>query len=214
MFIFEESIFQINNKIEIFYDDKYFRSTIQDYNQNNIAISIPYKEGIYLPLTTGDPLDCLYCNNKSTYQFDTYVIGRKFEGIPMLLIGMPKDLKEVQRRQCVRISLFKDILYCKAEIMDKLHVYNPLLKAVMLDLSANGMKVVIQENLILEEKLQFSINLDEEIIYLNGKVIRIEKGENNTNIYGIEFIEIDRNTDEKIVKFIFAKMRSQMKKVK
>ncbi len=48
--------FKINNKVEIEWDDGYYKSIIQDVNEDTIYITIPANEGKYLPLNYNDKI--------------------------------------------------------------------------------------------------------------------------------------------------------------
>ena len=52
--------FVINSKIELNYGEDYYKSTIQDVQDDFISISIPIKGGEYIPLRKGDKLEFIY----------------------------------------------------------------------------------------------------------------------------------------------------------
>ena len=51
---FDINDFNVNGRIEILMDDGIYKSNIQDIDKDYIAISIPVKDGEYLPLRRGN----------------------------------------------------------------------------------------------------------------------------------------------------------------
>ncbi|MEK6263500.1 MAG: flagellar brake domain-containing protein, partial [Clostridium sp.] len=101
----------INKKLEIIVDEKYFKSNIQDLTEIYIAISIPINSGEYLPLTKGTIVDVVYYEEDNLYKFQSVVMGRKFENIPILLISKPREIKRIQRRKYVRVPIISTVRY-------------------------------------------------------------------------------------------------------
>lgn len=218
--MFEKDIFNINNKIEICWNEEYYKSNIEDLTEDVISISIPSKDGQYVPLRDGEPVEALYYKDNKTYKFYSVVRGRKVDTIPIILLQMPSEITEVQRRQSVRVQVLDDIVYSKIhgdksiyEIREILEKNNLFSKATLLDLSADGMKIIVNEEIKLNDILLMGIVVNEQNLYIKGIVRRIEKvSGNNKNLCGIQFVELDKSASEKIVRYIFTIMRSQMKK--
>lgn len=217
----EEVNFIINTKVEISWSDGYYKSNIEDVRENYIAISIPTKEGQYIPLRVGEQLEVFYYpNNEDIYKFSSIVLGREVDRIPMILLGMPSSIMKVQRRKFVRVPIVCDI---NCSIIDKALINKDYtveanrsketLKATLLDLSGGGMRVRFNKDIKLKEIIVSYIPIDSDEIVIMGEVVRVDKGKDSKCICGINFMGLTEKTRDKIIRFIFQLMRSQMRKV-
>ncbi len=202
--------FTINSKVEISWNDSYYKSNIEDVTTDEtIAISIPIRDGQYVPLRKGEQVEVLYYYDKDIYKFYTAVVDRKVDGIPVILLAYPKEVFKVQRRRFVRIPIVCIIEYAKLEESLKYKA----LKAVMVDLSGGGMRVKLSEQVNLGDKLKAAIPIGADLLEVNGEVVRIEKdADDKRNICGISFVDLEDRVREKIIRHIFQKMREQMRK--
>lgn len=201
--------FIINSKIEISWKDGYYKSSIENVDDESIYISIPIKEGQYIPLRSGEQIEVIYYYKNDFYKFYTVVTDRKMDRIPLILIELPKEVFKLQRRKFVRIPMVCNIEYAKVENKNFL---KPL-KAIMVDLSGSGMRIKLREDIKLGNMLVTYIPVGNEKLILKGEVVRIEKDEDKKkSICGVNFMELDERNREKLIRFIFQVMREQMKK--
>ena len=209
--------FKVNKKLEILVDEKYFNSNIQDITEEYIAISIPINTGGYVPLSRGTVIDVVYYEEENCYKFQSSVIGRKFENIPILLISKPKEIKKIQRRKYVRVPIINTVKYKNLKATPKTSPNavdkSELLSAVLLDLSGGGMRIKVSEEIKLNDFLLVSLTINSEEILIVGQAMRIIKDDEGRYACGVSFELLDNLTREKIIKFIFQIMREQMKKV-
>lgn len=211
--------FKINSKVEIAWNDSYYKSTIEDADANLIAISIPIKDGQYLTLNKGEKIEVIYFYLNDIYKFQTVVVNRKVDRIPLLQIAYPKEVFKIQRRKFVRVPIICSINY------ERINEENdtskgrfgkegkPTFKATMVDLSGGGAKIRLKEGIKPGDLMIMHIPMDKETVTLKGEVIRVEKGyDNRLNTCGINFSDLDDRTREKLIRFVFQIMREQMKK--
>ena len=208
--------FAINSKLEILIDEKYFNSNIQDITEEYIAISIPINAGEYVPLSRGTMIDVVYYEGENCYKFNSSVIGRKFENIPILLIAKPKEIKKIQRRKYVRVPTISTVKYKNIKNEPRTNPAivkdDEYLKAVLLDLSGGGMRIKVSEEIKLNDFLLVSLTVNKEEILIVGQAKRIIKDDDGRFDCGLSFEFLDSSTRERIIKFIFQLMREQMKK--
>lgn len=208
--------FKMNKKLEILIGEKYFNSNVQDVTDDYIAISIPINSGEYIPLSKGVSIDVIYYEEENLYKFQSSVIGRKFENIPILLIAKPKEIKKIQRRKYVRIPTFSNVKYVNLKNQPKTNPKtiesSQYIKAVLVDLSGGGMRVRISEQVKLNDFLLMSLTVNNEDIFMVGQVMRIIKDDEGRYYCGLSFEFLDIATRERIIKYIFQLMRDQMKK--
>lgn len=201
--------FIINSKVEISWNDGYYKSNIENVDDNDIYISIPIKDGQYIPLRRGEQVEVIYYYNNDIYKFYTVVRDRKVDQIPLILLAHPKEVFKIQRRKFVRVPIVCNIEYSKLENQSNAK----LLKAMMIDLSGGGMRIKLNEEISLGNKIVAYIPVSKEQLILKGEVVRIEKDEDRKrNLCGVNFLELDERNREKLIRFIFQIMREQMKK--
>lgn len=205
----------VNKNISVLIKDDIYKSNIQDITKDYIAISVPVKDGIYNALSENQIVEIIYIDKGAAFKFTTKVLGRKIENIPMILVSMPeeKDIIRIQRRNFVRIPLLKSIKYriINENIKNKNFIDNKDLKeAKLMDLSGSGMKIKIEEDINLNDKIVGTIKLEDKEVIVTGKVVRKYK-ENDSNVCGINFIDLHQRIIDDIVKYIFEVMRKRRK---
>lgn len=200
---------EINNKIEVIYGEKNYKSVIQDIREeeDEILISIPVLDGEYLTLVTGRVIEQIYYdNNGNVYQFKSKVLGRiKEKNLSLYRFSYPFDVRKIQRRDYVRVNFIKAINYLSSKDIEK----EKYKKALLLDLSGGGMKIKVDEKLDKNDLIFSKIIYDDSIIDVNGKVVRVEKTEDKEYICGINFSDIEERTREEIIRIVFKVMRKQ-----
>jgi len=214
---------KINSRIEIidFHGGINYKSNIQDMTEVGMSITIPVKEGKYLPLNTGEKVSIIYYGDKEVYQFEAEVLGRAIDVIPVINISKPQNPRVVQRRNYVRVLMLKNLKFISIDkeladketskitkVIDK----SQFKKAILLDLSGGGMRIKTEEKLQLSEFIMIAIELIEEEIMIKSRVVRCDLQPDNTNAYGLKFLELGEKDRDKIIKYIFQVMREQRKK--
>lgn len=207
--------FKVNEKMEILMEDGIYKTNIQDITDEYIAISVPVKDGSYLPLRKGEIVEVIYYEGKSVYKFFTSVLGRKIDRIMMITLKKPEKFIKIQRRNFVRVYFLSNISFAiignkngMIDINDGEVIFH---SGYSLDLSAGGIRLSTAKNLYLGDIIIMNISVKEENLRLKGKVVRVEKDENNKGIYGICFLDIDNKTVDKIMRILFQIMREQRK---
>lgn len=212
--------FKVNSKCEILIEDKVYKSSIQDLGKDYIGISIPISNGQYAPLNENDKVTVIYYNENNLYGFNTSVMGRKVDIIPIILLKPPKNVKKIQRRKFFRVNLFKDVEYLKVDKNISDITANKLTKdlkaftkAIMLDLSGGGFRLKTKEAIRATDRFMIKIPLEHEDIFVLSDCIRVFR-DTDTNLYvsGFSLFNVDGKVQDKLIAYIFAVMREQMKK--
>lgn len=208
--------FVINNKLEILWHDGNYRCDIQNVTENNIVISIPIKDGQYIPLSKGERITALYYENSNVYEFMSVVTGRGHDRIPVIYIEHPSKIVNVQRRNHVRVPLIADISCALIrKNLPPVEIGNnqiDFFDAFTLDMSGGGIKIVTKQKVSIGDRLLITVSLRDETLNMQGKVIRIEKDIEKRSVCGVNFIDMDKKTSEKLVRIIFQIMREQIKR--
>lgn len=210
----EKINFKINEKMEILMEDGIYKSNIQDITEEYIAISVPVKDGSYLPLKKYETIEGIYYEGKAVYKFFTPVLGRKIDRIVMITLKKPEKFIKIQRRNFVRVYFLNNISFAvignKNGMIDINDDEITFYSGYSLDLSASGIRLSTTKELYLGDIIEMHISIKDETLNLKGKVVRIEKDENK-GIYGICFLDIDNKTVDKIMRILFQIMREQRK---
>lgn len=205
--------FIVNNKIDIVMTDGLFRSNIQDLTDQYIGISVPVLQGKYLPIRKGERVEVLYYLDKDIYGFNTVVLGKKIDKVFIVLLAQPKKVKIVQRRNFVRILISLEVT---CAIVDKEKDRNnnqyEFFNATTMDLSGGGVSIVSDRSFRYADQIMITIPLVGESITLMGKVVRVDKKDGGKNIYGLSYFNVENRARDKLISFIFEKMRHSMRK--
>lgn len=210
---------KINSRIEVILKDGEYKCNVQDLTDKYIAITIPMKDRKYYPLDRGTMVSMLHYCGSVLYKFECEVIGRKVDRIPIIILGLPQNIREIQRRNFVRVSVIENIkcyLIDKAlidkKVEDLLKLKNETIESISLDISGGGMRIKCKLKLKYDDILLVSLPLTTENLLVKAKIVRIENQEDNINIYGLWFINLDEKLRDKIIKGIFQIMRERRKK--
>lgn len=208
--------FKVNNRVEVIFNEENFICNLQDIKEEGIAISIPIREGEYLPLKNGEVIQAYYYDKKSIYKFSSVVIGRERKNISLIWIAIPTKYKKIQRRKFVRVNLLLKVRYAVVRPDIKLDINSiaslEFLDAVALDLSGGGIRLNIKEKLKHNNHVVVELPMENKEMFIIGKVVRVDKDELGNNTYGIKFLNMNFNKQDKIIEYVFKIMREQMKK--
>lgn len=196
----------INGNVLVLYDEKYYKSTVQDVTEDGFIINMPVEDGVYLTLEAGNEIVIDYFTEDGFYyEFDAEVISRVVEKkMPMYKISKPDKATKIQRRNFVRVNLSEYALYKKDD-----NKKDEWQEGLILDLSGGGLKIKSKEKIESGEKVIIKLSYEKESHEINGIIIRCDKSQDGEYIWGIEFREIDERKRDKIVQKVFSIMRKQ-----
>jgi len=150
--------------------------------------------------------------DKVIYTFPTKVIGEKMDQLPTILLSCPprKEIKKIERRRFVRVRTSVDV---SVEYNGQFHPY------VTKDISAGGIAVKLQSvppfaegnTVTLTIVLPFK-NGEIQYIQTDAKVVQIFKN-NDEQLASFQFINIDENDQQLILRFCFERQVLIMKEM-
>lgn len=194
---------KINGNIVIYFEEKTYKSTIQDIREDCMLINIPIGDGAYLDFEKDQEVDMNYYFKNSYYTFKTKVVGREKENQLILYkVQLPYDVIKIQRRDYVRVDLI-DYVFLRTLEEDKWS------KALILDLSGGGMRMSVIDEFYEGDKILIKLLLDGVEIKVNGEIIREIERRGNNQIYGVKFIDIPEIARDRIIKKVFSQMIKQ-----
>lgn len=212
--------FSLNHKLQISKDGRdWYVTSLQEQDNENFSIGIPYKKSQPLIFYPGEKAIIKFTTENASYEFHTRVLYKKEDQhITLYVLPWPDAVERVQQRDFVRMSKIIPVNYkllTPAED-DAVEMY----ETKSIDLSARGMKIVLINPLDIGDKLMvfFELEIKQKVFNkfkLNAQVIRhkIKKIDSKNLIYqaGIEFLDISRHEQDKIMAFIFKNMTKHLR---
>ena len=192
-------------------DDKVekYRCKVQEVREKEFYVDYPshYTNGRTTYILNGTQLLISFVTDDGVaYTFESEVLGRVKQSIPMIQLAFPgyDQVVKVQRRQYVRVESILDVAIHPLSVG-----FEPFL-TITHDISAGGAAILIPENAALPEKehvlTTFVLHLNNgEIHYLKlkSKVIRIVEADNKKRRASLQFDPIKENERQIIVKYCF-----------
>jgi len=196
----------INGNVLVLYEEKYYKSIVQDVKEEEFVINMPVEDGVYLTLKSRDKIVIDYFSEDGFYyEFEAEIISRLIENnMPMYRISKPDKAIKIQRRDFVRVSLTEHAVYKKYD--NKKCEWH---EGLLLDLSGGGLRLKAKEKIERGEKIIIKISCGNDSYEILGKIVRCDKSQDGEYICGIQFKEIDERKRDKIVQKVFSVMRKQ-----
>ena len=228
--------FDINNKIDFIREgEELGTSLVQDWREDSFLVSIPLKGYRKKLLIVGEWITGFYYDaKKRVYMFQSRVLGRVIQNIPMYRLSIPETLYKVQRRDYVRVPITIPIVYAKISpegtgSAGDVSAHGPLPSAgkgkaspvlwenaTVLDLSGGGMNLSADNPLEPEQQIWIQIDTEGLKMKAKGKVVRCRArriSDLKTYSMGIKFIDITERDRDRIIRFVFKKLTDMRKKV-
>ncbi len=201
-----------------------------------IVLSNPIHEGNLYPLEKSYTYYFrFYIENSGMFLFKGILIDRiKYDNLPSILIQLESDIKRVQRRKFYRVNFMSDghfIDYKQLTDDEKNAIRERMLKKYKtdaefivdeyteiktpfstLDLSGGGIRVVTSQSYEMGDFLEGEFKIGDSYVKFKGEITRIDKKDVNRYEVGIKFLELDANTQSKIVAYVFEVERNLIKK--
>lgn len=195
-----------------------------------LKIAMPIVEGRVIPLPLNARYDTCFYTNGGLYRARVVITERYKEGgLFILVIEISSELKKFQRRQYFRLECALDIQYRVLEDEDVEQIRNDprvledyveqggLTEAIVLDISGGGVRFVSKEKLepgrVLLINLGISTSNGQSVYGVMAKLLSSTRVINRESTYEqrVEYIELEGNTREAIIRFIFEQERRMRK---
>ena len=186
------------------------KSNIAEVGETEIFISIPLDREVIGLLSIGTKLEVTYLEDENKYAFQTEIVGRTRDTIPLLRLAKPKEneIVKIQQRENFRVNSNLRLMINEIE----LHTIN---------ISAGGA--------LFSSKLDFPLREGDEVmgtlfvpnyqtkaevpILFQCKIIRIMKNQERKNV-AIQYTKINRNDQIKIIQHCFQMQRKSQSNVR
>lgn len=191
--------------IDIKSHDQTFRSIIAEVEEEEILISYPLDRKIIGLLPQGSLVDIIYMVDENQYKFQSEIIGRKTDTIPLCRISKPQEneIIRIQRRDNFRVN--SHLLLMINE--NRLYTINISAGGILFSC---GLDMELQHGeLVLGTLILPSIQgKDTALIPFQGQIQRINvlKNLDRKNI-ALKFTEMDNRDQMRIVQHCFERQR-------
>lgn len=210
---------EVNKRLDVIWNDKIYKSSVQDLSDKFLAIAAPITGGVYLPLHKGDTFTTYYyIDEKELYEFEGVVVARKLEEkVQLIILEYPKKLKLVQRREYVRVDVNYAVKYVLSLILSDLKKADSVFaegnakNATLLDISGGGIKIKTAEKLELGSLITVDMELLGNKLRINGKLARVIPDEMGNFVCGVSFFDINERLRDRVIQLTFEIMRKQLK---
>ncbi|GEM_PF-539651 len=210
---------KVNEKLEVLKDNLRYKCIIQELEPEYMSITIPGYEGRYLLCDKEEELTLSYLEAKEVYTFKAKVIGKKIERIAMIILTKPYDIRHLQRRNYVRVEIIEEVLFSvlpkrenNKSIEENLKASIEWIRGSALDLSGGGIRLQSRQDMNQGDYMLLNIPFVRNGIMLKGKIVRKEKKDDKTYVYGVGFQGLRDKETDKIVRFVFELMRQHRNK--
>ncbi len=198
----------INQNIELVVKEGQFQgsynSKVADIVDDEIFIMSIYKREELIPLRVGIKVDVLYEGDSAFYSLSSEITGRKKEPLPMLSIKLTDNIERIQRRSFFRVQINKNIQYISLKEQRKKETQPRFKETTAIDLSGGGLLMVLKDELKVNDRLLFKLDIEDFDKLVEGKIVRIKYNKDGySKTAGIEFVDIDRKDRDKIISYLF-----------
>lgn len=213
-------IITVHQRLEVRKEEHphFYYTSVQDVKEDHFAIGVPTARRIPLKAEKGEKLFVVAYAPDARYLFETEVLGKKEEAIPLYLLAWPQSFRREQARQYVRVKTVREVLYRPLEEGETLCFPNLQAekKALSLNISGGGMQLLVRQQLpsgtllFLDFFLPFKdsereFRLLAQVRYCNPAEI----GGRRFYVVGVSFEEITESERELIIRYVFREMVRQ-----
>ena len=211
--------FTVGEKIQLDYIDvsgqlhEYRSQVIEIFDNDFIDVLIPIHKKHDVYLRQDIILKLVISKGDAVYEFKAVLYEKIFGRIPLLKLRLFSDVKKIQRRDFYRLKLMRDI---EARLVEDLkeRKYGERFKCNMHDISAGGLLFSSNKELQENDKLEFTLDLNDKKLIVFGIIVRRTPTFNfrTAYMYGVKYDRMSEFERNAITKFIFEEQRKLIKK--
>ncbi|KNF08252.1 type IV pilus assembly protein PilZ [Gottschalkia purinilytica] len=203
-------IFKTGNKVILgrkFRDDEEYTSRIEKFDNGDIRILTPISKSKLVGFREGAEIKLVVFDKDKMYKLNG-IVQRNIEDNTLHYTDIKpvSEINKIERRNYFRVSMSKKIKVISHSIGRKTFY------ADTIDISGGGMQFITDKVLNDDDELLIELNIDDEIILLNGKVINIITSQYTQKLrYCVKFVDMDFRTQDKIIKYLFKVQRERLR---
>ncbi len=222
---------QAVNKIQLAdgtYGTKTYISEVHDIlGEDNLEILMPMEKTKLILLPVDGEYDLCFYTKAGLFQCYARIIDRyKSENIYILALELTSNLRKHQRREYYRFScvlemntrvLKEEEVEAIGKNLEFLVPSLPLKRSIVVDISGGGLRFISKQPYEVGSMIycKYTLVVDEQVKEYNlvGRVLYSGKLENRADEYEhrVQYVGIDNQTREEIIKYIFDEERKARK---
>lgn len=190
-------------------------SRVEDISGDRLMVAMPVNEkGVPIIPLPGENMVCRIAGTGCYYQFNAVYLDKGKAPIPVWFVRMPEFVEKVQNREFVRISVDYPVIL---RPLDEDGAMGGMIFTKAVDISGGGLAVMNKTMLPLGSKAVLELDNIPGVgmLRITGRVVRCVKvdaaGDNVFHV-GFQFLDLSRQHQNKLVKFIFAIQRQSLAK--
>lgn len=190
-----------------------YPSRIEEIADAKMLIAMPMSKGFPVMWENGREFYAKVFDDSGIYGFYSLLLNKRISPLPIWIVSMPAALKKMQQRSFVRldISLPVRLEYSESDNPEQ----TISLEAATKDVGGGGVQIIAAQPFAVGTRFQVSIRLTAaDEIQAQGEVVRCYKPQSDRMLYwlAVKFIEINENSRDKMIRFIFRKQLEQRQK--
>lgn len=207
----------------------YISSVYDILSEDTLEITMPVENTKLILLPVDSEYDMIFYGKDSLYQCFARIIDRyKSENVYLLVVELTSNLRKYQRREYYRFSCALE-MYSRNLEEEELQTIEqklpysltpglPLKQSVIVDISGGGLRFLSSQSYEPGSLLYCSYHLlkggDRKKYEVVGKVLSVKELENRSGTYEhrVQYYDMDKDTREEIIKYIFEEERKSRKK--
>lgn len=209
----------------------YFSSVYEILSEDTLEIMMPMEKTKLILLPVDEEYDVIFYSKTGLFQCFARVIDRyKRSNVYILLLELVSNLRKYQRREYYRFSCAlemsartleeEEIQTIESNNALELQPGLPLKRSVIVDISGGGLRFMSNQRYEPESLIYCTYNLlkggQRKKYEVVGKVLSARQLENKPGVYEhrVQYYNLDEDTREEIIKFIFEEERKLRKNEK
>jgi len=192
---------EVNDRLTVRLLDSGVRlaSRVEDVVPDGLAIAAPTSRGAAVRLEPGLEVVLEWQTAWGPARVLATIGGPADLRVPALLVFPKGETAVDQRREFARVHIVLDVALRDAE--------GRTFRGVARDISGGGLRARIAEPLALGDIVDLELHIPEGNVSVTAQVVRVE-GEHE---YGFDFVDLERNVREAIVRYVFEQMRRELR---
>jgi len=217
IYVKADTVLKIGQRVEISLsgDTRAFASRLEDIQTNSLALARPLDvRNNSVTAAPGDIITCKVFGGSCYYKFSSIYQRMESDNIILWYVGRPDEVQKLQYRDFVRL---KTTLPLTARPVNENGVKEDPCNANTIDISGGGLSFSLPRPLVVGTKV--SIEIDNVpgigLFDVMTTVVRSDEVEvKGTKVYhiGVRYINLNPNTQNKLVNFIFELQRQLLAK--
>ncbi len=190
-------------------DKHEYTTQIQEIIGNTLRVLTPMHKSILVRLHEGTEVELLAYSTGRVHLVSGKAGSTSTEGSLYYTEIIVNSVKKIERRNYFRVKTMEDLLI-RVKNDEEPEEYS---EGLTIDLSAGGLMFssmrCFEENSIIEMKL----GIDEDELILEGQILtRVEQLGLASYKHTVEFINLDREKQEMLVKYVFKVQREKLRR--